>query len=189
MRKIESASSDRPPPGRVCPWTATQATLPRRATSITAPGTRPSSMCFCGDLFDALRAAPRRGRPPRVLPPSAGLRSRRTPHTSPPDDEAAAELVHGAFSRKIAPLYSVAPAAPSKNGRSRWNSSTSGIHDRAHPRQGAEVAMHQQPLVGGDLGQHAADPAQRRDPDRRDSRAARRGRRRRAPPRAGPASC
>src|SRR5258708_9654505 len=36
------------------------------------------------------------------------------------------------------------------------------IHDRAHPRQRPEVAMDQQPLVGEDLGDHAADPLQLR---------------------------
>ena len=37
-----------------------------------------------------------------------------------------------------------------------------GVHDGTDPRQGAQVAVDQQPLVGEDVGDDAADPAQKR---------------------------
>ena len=46
MRKIESNFIASPAATSRLPSTDIQATLPRRATSITAPGTSPSSMCF-----------------------------------------------------------------------------------------------------------------------------------------------
>src|SRR5258708_7163825 len=50
-------------------------------------------------------------------------------------------------------------AAPFQNGAVALEEFDERIHDGAHPRQGPEVAVHQQPLLCEDLGDDVADAA------------------------------
>ena len=98
-------------------------------------------------------------------------------------------LFHGRPPGKASHYSTVRPAAPLQKGAVTLEQLDQRVHDRPHPRQGPEVAMDQQPLLGRDLRRARRRRGAAPGPGRRDSRAARQGPTRRAPHRAGPASC
>ena len=66
------------------------------------------------------------------------------------------------IARAGAALYHRRPAGPFQMGAVLPEQLDQRVHDCSHPRQGPEGAVDQPPLLGRDLGQHAADAAQPR---------------------------
>src|SRR5829696_4453661 len=162
MRKIASAFIASPAATSRLPSVDTQAILPRRATSMTAPGTRPESTCFCVTSSRRFNWADER-------PTSSGLPAMgSTPFSAcaavAADTRASASIVFfmGALPEKGVPLWHSLSATPLQIGAVTLEELDQRVHDRPHPWQGPEVAMDQEPLLGRDLGQHAADAAQLR---------------------------
>src|SRR5262249_30342653 len=163
MRKIESnfiASSES---GARLPCTEVHATLPRRATSMTAPGINPSS------IFRLVTAS-RRFSCADDSPTSSGFEAMgRMPFSA-----CAAVAKDRASKMAISFCMALAPGSaltidaasplymPFQQRPFALEELDHRIHDSAHARQRAQVAMDQQPLVSEDLGDHAAHPLQGR---------------------------